>query len=338
MIILIAIATIIVIALTVIILKRAKLLEAKVEYGIAPETGKVVEKSLSHVSDSVRRVSETVEGLGDNINNMVEPITNGVGDILHSVAGRIKIKQIEYDNLVNKSIALTEEIERLKNRQINITDLTAQLKLSLISINQKYPSIMRKALVTTSSEEIEYLGLYVAEYEVHLGVDLDDLQFQLAGNDCLRVYGLHKPIVIGIKNLTIESPIDEIRKSSKEKYFGLFSEKTEILKNHDKLSDCKDEHRNKILSEIQQSQSLEYIRNVNAHLALAFLNACLLRTGMRIEESIDQLTDSRSFVDICEEINRKHRKEIDLFRSEFAEVDSKTKQISHEILSLASSA
>jgi hypothetical protein len=331
----IVIASIAVIGFSIFLIKRSNLLEAKVEHKLNPDAEKLIDKGLSTFSDSIGRVTNSAEKLGNNVENIIAPVTVGAGNILNALADRIKTKQHELEKLKNQSISLTEEIERLKNRQINITEITAQLKLALIEVNQDYPSFVQNTLESESDDRIEYLSLYTAHYTVNLGIDLDDLQFQVSSGEKLQVYGLHKPILIGMTNLRVERQIDEIRRFSDQKLLGLISEKNEILKNHDQLSKCKDIHNDKLLVEIQQSQSLEYIQKVNAHLALAFLKACLASTGLKIEEAFEPLVDPMRFGEICEELNRKIRIEIDTHRSKYSEVEHKSELISSEILAIA---
>lgn len=332
------IATVSVVGAAIFMVKRSNLLHAKVEHELTihPEAGKVVEHALTSASDTVGRVSDTLGKIGDDITQILEPVSSGVGEIFQSIAERIGAKQRELNKLQLQSIQQAQELERLKNRQLNITDVTAQLKLALISVNQEYPSLIQETVSEGKGEQTEYLAYFLAKYQVHLGVDIEKLHFQMEGDDCIRVFGLREPIIVGMTNLKVEEKLGEIRKSTNEKLFGVINAKKEILIGDSRLADRNREHHAKVLADIQSNQTLEYLKNVNAQFALAFLQACLSSAGHKVEESLEQLSNPIGFGQLCVDINRNVAKKIDFGSIKLLANEHEVKLIESEILAIAS--
>jgi hypothetical protein len=332
----ISIATVGVIGAAIFLIKRSKLDKPTIEHvaNIHPNAGKIIDKALTSASDSVGHVTDTLNNLGNGIENIIKPLSCGVGDILHSIADRIGAKQKELNKLQLESIQQAQELERLKSRQINITNVTAQLKLALISVNQEYPSLIQESIETNKGMKTEYLGYFLAKYQVQLGVDIDKLQFQIVGDDRIRVFGLHEPIIVGMTNLKVEQKLSEMRKFTDKTFF--FSAKSEILNDDNRLVKSNTDHTRKVLQEIQNNQSLEYLKKVNAQFALAFLQACLSSAGHKVEESYEPLSNPVGFGQLCIDINRNVASKIDFTSVKLVENDQKSKRIESEILAIAS--
>ena len=323
-------AVISVIGLTIFLVKRSNLLQLSVKHNLNPELTETVE----HVSAKLGAVVEPVaKGVGD--------IGSGIGGILHSIADRIGVKQKEFSALQSQFISLAQEIERLKNRQINVTDVMAQLKLALIGVDQSYTSLMRaniemeKEGVITGGSSTEYLGLRTARYRIQIGVDIEKLEFQLTDDNHILVYGLRRPVIVGLDNLRFDHHLDEIRKHT-EKGAIFSTARSEILKEDGRIKDYMPKHLDRIHQEIQQSQSIQHLKEPNARLALAFLQACFSSGGYEVEESKDPFLNPLRFSDLCLEINRMVATRIDATTTQLLAIEGESRRVESEMLVIAS--
>jgi hypothetical protein len=334
----IALACAAVIGFTIFAVKRSNLSQVNVSHGLDDRTGTVVQEVTGHVSNAAAKVSETAEHVANRVAGVVQPVGDGLGAVLKSIADRIGQKQAEFDRLNTQSNALALEVERLQNRKINVTDMAAQLKLALINISQQYTSLMRTTLETeegswaSQETQTEYLGLCTANYHIHVGVDIVKLGFQLA-DDRIFVHGLQKVEIIGITDLRIDEPLAEIRKFTKEG--SVRSARAEILINDGRTHEHAGKHHQTILEEIQRSQSIEHLAEPNAKFALAFLQACLSSSGLRVEESLKPLDAPKSFVELCSEVNRLVENRIEEMNVKLLDVNGQSTKVKSEMLAIA---
>lgn len=330
----VVIATISVIGFAILLAKRSNLLQLRVKHDheIGSEASRVADRALDTVDGLAGKAHEAVDRIADT----VQPVTNGIGGILDSIADRIRIKQTELNALQSQSIALAQEIERLKNRQINVTEITAQLKLALIGVEQKYTSLMQTNIQReqggwlSQPSATEYLGLRTTNYRIQVGVDVEKLQFQLSDDARILVYGLRKPIVVGIERLNMTHHLDEVRKFTEN------GEAAQILLKDSRIKDFMRIHIDKIHDEIQNSQSIKHLTEPNARFAQAFLQACLSGSGYRVEESIDPLANPLRFGELCLEINRIVGAKLDMTSTHLLEIEDKSRCVESEMLAIAS--
>ena len=177
----IAVSALVIIGFSVFILHKSSPLKVKTEHGLDKSTTELADKALETSTAIADRVADTITTVADRAGSAIEstlaPLARGTGQILESVADRVKTRQIEVNSLKTQAIALVQEIERLKSRQIDMTQVTAQLKLGLISISQQYSSWERTTIETeasgvfTQDSQTEFISLHRANYQTQVGID-----------------------------------------------------------------------------------------------------------------------------------------------------------------------
>ena len=338
----IALSAIAVIGFTVYVLQKSKPIKAETKHGVDSETSELVSDLANAGTGMVNKLADTVRHVTEQTAKVTEitlgPIARGAGEILLSVTDRIKVRQGEFNTLKTESIALAQEIERLRNRQIDVTSVTAQLKLGLISVSQQYTSWIKKEIdseaggVTTQSNRTEYAGLHQAKYITQVGVDIDQLRFELNTDNRIMVLGLRNAEILGIKDLRIEPLLDEIRKFTNE---GIFrSARAEILQDDSRLNNQVEAHRGQLLKEIQDNQSIAHLVEPNAKFALAFLKACLSAGGYQVEESTVPLQNPKRFGELCQEINHRISEQINACTTKQLAIESQSRTIEGVILEI----
>lgn len=318
-------------------------------HNLSPQTADLVSKGL-HTAESlggkgfktIDHAADTVGRVADAAVEIVKPVTGGVGSILDSVAGRIRTKQSELNELKIQSVAMAQEIERLNSRRINVTDMAARMKLGLISVSQNYSSWERKVLeekektLWKKASETQYIGLQRATYQIQIGLDIERLRFQLTADDRILVDGLRDIEIIGLKGLVIDKPLAEVRRVTKTKESG--HEKIsaiEVLLGDSQTEKYKDSHTSRIMEEIQSSQSVHHLVEPNTRFALAFLGACFSAGGFQVIECKEALTEPLRFLDLCEVINQRVAQEIHRKQVKQIEADERFQIVEAEVLSLA---
>jgi hypothetical protein len=305
------------------------------------------------------KVASAAENIANAARDVAKPVADGTGELLSAISSRLRIKQSEINGYRNRALALAQEVERLKARKINSSEMTAQLKLALIEISQSYPSFVRKALApdgkallgdgglfptssnsgvvssgnssSSGGDSTEYVSLRTATYKVHIGVDLERLSFVRSGDNRILAYGLRDIQIIGLKGLKNVCQFSEIRQTYKSL---LGKRKIEILVDHSELSTHSEEHHRKVLEEIQDEQSIEHLIEPNARFALAFLNAIFSASGHVVEESSEPLDGPLKFAGLCNELNRLMDARVTVAEEELREIDTEVKAIEHSMLSL----
>lgn len=329
----VALASVAVIGFTIFAVKRSDLTKVNVSHGLDKQTGQIAQ-------DVTSRVSDAAEHVANKVGDILQPLGSGTGAVLHAIADKIGQKQVEFERLNTESISLAQEVARLQNRKINVTGMTSQIKLSLIEVAQQYHSLKHHPLETkeeswsTQESKTEYLGLYVADYQVKIGVDIEKLSFQLIPNENrILVHGLRRLEILGITDLKIDAPLTEIRKFTKK---GTISgSKAEILENDSRVHEYSKKHNQQILEEIQHSQSIGHLEEPNARFALAFLQACLSSTGFIVQESMKLLDIPLSFGELCLEVNRQVERSIEAVNIKLLEIDHKNTHVKSSMLAIA---
>lgn len=324
------------------IFQKSKPIKVETEHGLKPETAELVEKTLNAGGEVVDKACGVLNNVAEKaesvLNSTVAPLAGGVGSILESVADRIKVRQKDFNTLKAESMALAQEIERLRNRQIDMTKVTAQLKLGLISISQQYSSWDRKVIekqeegMFQQETTTEFITLHRAKYETQVGLDLEKLTFNIAEDNQIQVFGLRDAEILGLKNLTVDAVIDEIRKFTSEG--TVRSSKTEILVSDSRLAKLSKDHHARVLSEIQENRSIDHLRETNAKFAMAFLQACLSPGGFTVEESFSSFDSPLKFGGLCQSINRRINDQIEKKTERLLEIDNQSNAIEVEIIQI----
>lgn len=318
-------------------------------HDVGQETKALGEKITEQFAESVKDITHAAQNGIEKVVELASPIADGAGNILdgtgnilQALADRIKVKQVELNTLKSQSISLGQEIERLKNRQINLTEVTAQLKLALIGVDLNYTSIDRHEIESeergyfTKESTTEYLGIRTANCKIQIGVDIEQLRFEIAPEYRILVSGLRTPVIVGLKNIKVNTHLDEIRKFTKRG--TVLPGKSEIISNDVRITKCAEEHHSKVLREIQSIQSIEHLTEPNAHFALAFLQACLSSGGYMVEESETPLANPLRFGELCVTLNKMLADRITEVSSQFVEIEDRSRQVEADMLSIISGA
>ena len=274
------------------------------------------------------------EAIKENLHHVAEPI----GDILRSIAEKIRGKHVEADKLKTESIALAQEVERLKNRSIQVDDVAVQLKLALIKSKHRYDSfhieqIQAEAGGWFSRDTVhEYVGLVHADYSVSVGLDIEQLRFTIGENDQVYVSGLEQPEIIGIKDAEIKSLLGEVRES---KAAGSVRDAVEtILRGDPRCAEIRERHQATVLKEIQSKQSVEHFVDPVSKLAFAFLKTCLKPSGVNLISDEDHAKTGVGFFEMCTELNSRVNQSLVNKVAELQLIEQRQVGIQTEILAL----
>jgi hypothetical protein len=269
---------------------------------------KTIETMGTTASKTVEAAGSAIEHLADKSAEVVLPVSEGLKDILESVADRVRLKQRELNDITAEKVSLAQEVERLQARRIDVTKITAQLRLGLIEVSQQYHSFKQQRLAVTekpplvgSATATDYLGLHRATYRTSIGLDVERLQFAMTEDNCIWVHGLRDVQVLGMKELAFDELLDEIRHLTLEDSGR--AKGAEILINDVRLQEYAREHRAVVLREIQSPQSVQHLAGATAEFGLAFLQACLGAGRFKVTESREPIRDGLSFIDLCRRIN-----------------------------------
>jgi len=328
-----------------IFFKKGPLPVVKVQHQhvVDNETAQLAEKGITAFRQVSEQGFDTASHVADRAAEIVEkavaPLSSGIGDVLHAVADRIKGRQAELNKFRSQAIALAQEVERLKGRQIDVTGMNAQLKLGLLEISQQRTSFRQQniELIAESAfvqeSKTEYLGLHRVDYRIQIGLDIERLKFQLTSDGRVLVDGLRNIEIIGLKNIECNELLNEVRRFVKAG--TVRSATAEILLDDKRCTPSAAEHRKSLLQEIQSSQSLDHLVDTNAEFALAFLRACLSAGGVKVEETREPLLESLRFSELCLAINRLVAQQIDRLACTQIEIEDKSRVVEGEILALA---
>lgn len=358
-----ALALMVVAGVVIFLVRRSKLNEVKVHHGLDADSLKVaaqgidaVERVVSKAFGSVEtlakhgfpavsnvagRVAEIAQSAEAIVDSAVAPVSRGMGDVLSAVADRIKTRQADLNTLTSQAIALAQEIERLKGRHIDVTRVTAQLKLGLIEVSKQYDSWKKETLSVTPAGMLggetmtEYVGLQRASYRIQVGLDIEKLQFQLTTDNRVLVHGLQNIEILGLKGLKIENLFREKRQFVSAGRVG--SAKAEILPGDEMLMARAEKHRETVMDEIQCNDSIKDLAQANASFGLAFLQACLSPGGLKVEESRELLAEPLRFTELCRTVNATVRHQLESSYEIQSEIEAKSRAIEGQILTIAMS-
>jgi len=291
-----------------------------------------------------RTAGVAVETLGGGVKTAIEttgevikPVADGVREVLESVADRMRLKQREINELVTQKVALAQEVERLKARHIDVTKITAQLRLGLIEVSQQYHSFQQQTIHTSQggmlspATSTEFLGLQRATYRSQIGLDLEKLRFAITSDEVVLVHGLRDVRVLGMMDLRCDELLSEIRQHTLDD--GKIEAGT-ILVNDSRLQERIKEHRALVLKEIQSPQSIHHLAGATAEFGLAFLQACLGTGGMRVMEARQPVENGLSFVELCRTLNERLSSVLDAVRARQEYVHAQASTLERDLTEL----
>ncbi len=273
------------------------------------KTGDVVEKVIDETGDTIKT---TINKSGD----VLVSITNKAGEVITNVFNykdlkldNKKIKQ-ENENLYNKILKNTMEIEQLKARRIDVSGTTNIFKIGFIESEQSFTNFKQKSLSkkeftkavgvsldwapdwfkekagTIYIEEKEYIGIMETKYKQTFGIDIQKLQFQLIDHKIL-IYGLNEIVNMGIQVENSCRKIAEIRKKiiEKDKKELLSSaiqlEKQDLLK----LQEEKDEQEKDVQEIINKNNYSKQVEKSIELMTMGFLQSVFHNSKYELEKA-----------------------------------------------------
>lgn len=310
---------------------------------IGPNASRAFEQFGGSIGDASQRVSDIFETAA----GVVKPVTQGVGNLLTAATDRIGLRRKELDELSTNYRALLQENERLKSRAINVTQVEGQLKLALIELSQSYTSIAKKEIDSESpliggDWTTEFFGVRTADYKVQVGIDVEKLKFELDENKKIYVQGLNEIQLIGHKEINTDRRLAEIRKFTKSSTFGnggveILASSDAKLKNADsRLEEFSTWHAKTVEKEIQAIPQINYLKEMNAKMALAFLKICLMHSGCDVEEWKDERELTMNFKELCAKINERLNKLKAEQDSKIRNLEARREELTSEMLQIAS--
>ncbi len=265
------------------------------------KTGEVLQSPINLGS---KVVVEAVHGA----ERTIKPVTEGVGNVLNSIADRIKMNRAELDASNQKINQLTLENERLKHRQVNVDQITSIFQVAFFQSDFSTRDFVKEIVKKIPggkidrTEEIEYLGVYRAKNTQRFGIDLGHLRFRLLPESGIEVSGLKKAELIGNLNTTVEHEHVELRRHMTG---GIRPESHEILKDDvgNIRLDRDRKQRDDVHKAITQERTIDQIEEATERMALQFLSTYFSPRGYTIKKSTFEFTDGKSIYQLADELN-----------------------------------
>jgi len=280
--------------------------------------------------------STAIEQIAQNGADVLKPIGQGIGEVLGAMAEQVKLKQRDLNELSTEKVALAQEVERLKNRHIDVSEVTAQLKLALLEITQQYDSFDKHQIdkaegirVLQAPTVTEYVGVQRATFRSQVGLDLQKLRFAISADGVVLVHGLRDVRVIGVAELKVARLLGEIRQS---KLDGSTVTEIQVLVDDRRLVDEVDAHHQKVMAEAQGPQSVQHWAAATAKFGLGFLQACLSSAGVQLMESDQPLENGMGFVELCRLLNEQLALRLDTLQVQQRLNDEKALALQKEVV------
>lgn len=293
--------------------------------------------AASAVTDAAKPITSAaghaLHGLGD--------VTHAVGDIVQGVADNLRSRQRERSQLAAENEALHAQIEQLKSRRVSATAVERQLQLAFFSIQSKYtsfrnvvkPSGAGGVMGLDRPTSVQFVGAVDADFTAKVGVDVRKLQFALAGESTVYVYGAHHVQPIGLTDIRLETRFRERREILHEtKARG---GAIEILDGGDELATESLKHRDEVLAEIQNSSVTSALAEVNERVTLGFFQAFMGAGLHQFVAAREPLEQPLTFEQLCAEINTQLSRKIEQFESRKKQTVERASALDDEILAIA---
>lgn len=337
-----------------ILVKRLRLNEIRGVFGLHAETNKVAlklantaGKAIENITNVAGNAERMVARSADTIDRVAGPLADGVGKVLNAISSLIQEKQAKARTLTAELINLTQENERLKARRIDVTSVTAQLKLALMQIDASYVSIKRSTIDSDKGtfligkpSKIEYLGVVQTAYKIQVGVDINRLTFALINDTLIAVHGTKEMEFIGVKDLKTESRICEVRRLYESKKDTTNQSATARYETGEIITDDRRTehtilHLAEATAEAQSPERIKHLEEPNARFALSFLQACLSAGGFTVVASESPIVDGLRFDALCHRINQRLAATMTASDKRIKEVGEEVLLLEHDILNLA---
>ncbi|MCE3269697.1 MAG: hypothetical protein K0S57_94 [Ramlibacter sp.] len=274
-----------------------------------------------------------IHGVGD--------VTNAVGDIVQSFADNLRKKQRERSQLMAENESLHAQIEQLRGRRVSATAVERQLQLAFFSIQSKYTSF--RNVVTPSSAggvmgfdrptSEQFLGVVEADFTAKVGVDVRKLQFALAGESTVYVYGAHHVQPIGLTDIKLNTLFHERRRILHETKAR--DGAVEIVEGKGELATESLKHRDDVLAEIQNSSVTSALAEVNERVTLGFFQAFMGGGRHQFVAAREALEQPLTFEQVCTEINSQVSRHIEKLEARKAQTIERARELDDEILQVA---
>lgn len=262
-------------------------------------------RTINGVAEQPTKIVETVTTAAAAV---MQPLSSGVGEICHAIAGRIETKRAELDDQRAKITSLTQEVERLRNRQIRVDQIQPIFQLALFESDLSLRDFVKEVVKTTQGgtinrkEEIEYFGVYRARSIQRFGVDLKRISFRIMPSSVIEVSGLGRTELIGNLKTEVKPEHTELRRHLTG---GRLSESHEILEEDlENLLLTRDrKQRDDVHEAITQTRTIDQIDQAVEKMALQFLNDHFLPRGYRVVKAVEEISDGKSIFQLSDEIN-----------------------------------
>ena len=327
------------IAIVISVVLGAALTAGLFMYFASRTAGKSIDAARAVGTEMIDAASGSFAHVASKGAEVLQPITDGVREVLHSIADRIKLKQRELNELATEKVSLAQEVERLKNRQIDSTQVDGQLKLALVEITQQNYSFDEHEISRTEGNSIlfqgptrtEFVGLQRATFKSQVGIDLAKLRFAITAGDIVLVHGLRNVQVLGVKDLKCVKLLGEVRL---KKMNGEKVAEEEILVNDSRVVECVGKHGEKLLDDVQSHQSIETWAGVTAKFGLGFLQACIGMSGLSVMESEELLENGLDLRELCRTLNSRVAESLERVQAQQQGIDARAISLQREILSM----
>jgi hypothetical protein len=245
-------------------------------------------------------IQTTAHAVKDITVEVVKPVANSAAGFLDAAAERVRKPLLELQRTI---ISLEQEVAHAKASRINIANVQPLLQTTLVEISFDEYSYEKFSLETNAASTLnqkkvrEYLGVISARYKKKIGIDLQQLRFELIESNKVAVSGLSRPVTIGVSDLEITPIHSEIREH--------YSEGT-IIPNRSVILADKDTtpyfapQLNHLVAKINEPETR--FADQNKRLALAFLQLCFRQAGFEVFAK-ESLANPFTFVEICDLIN-----------------------------------
>ena len=256
----------------------------------------------------LRKALDRILNIVKEVLRFGKPVPDGFGDVCRAIAGRIDVKRTELEHLRNQITSLTQEVERLRNRQIRVDQIQAIFQVAFFQSQLSSRDFVKEVLrstgggVLTRREDIEYFGVYRASNIQRFGVDLKSLSFRLMPSSVIEVSGLGKTEIIGNLKTEVKVEHTELRRHLTG---GKLPNAHEILESDtdNLLLDRDRKQRDDVHEAITQTRSIDQIDRAVEKMTLQFLNDHFAPRGYRVVKAIDGITDGKSIFQLSDEIN-----------------------------------
>ena len=297
--------------------------------------------ALAGAAESVVDAAKPITNAAGHVIHGIGDVTHAAGDIFQSVADNLRKKQRERSQLAAENESLYAQIEQIKNRRVSATAVERQLQLAFFSIQSKYTSF--RNVVTSSGAggvmgldrptSDQFIGVVEADFTAKVGVDVRKLQFALAGDSTVYVFGAHHVQPIGLTEIKLDTLFHERRRilhETKAREGAL-----EILKGGGELVIESLKHRDDVLAEIQTSSVASALAEVNERVTLGFFQALMGAGRHQFVAAREPFEQPLTFEQVCAEINDQLSEQIERLEARKTQTIDRAAALDAEILQVA---